>query len=384
MNIKDKYAIVGVGTTPQGRVKDRTTMSFYLEASRNAIQDAGLKKDDIDGLILYRQFPPVAGEEEIAPYEVAHRLGLSPNMLSQEANCARTHLYHAISAIEAGLCKHVLVVYADNTGLSSHSESRSRSDQGVFGQFGAVGGYAMAARRGMFEFGTGPETWAEIAVAQRQWAQLNPAAFMYERPMTHEDYFNIRYVVEPLRLADCCLISDGGRAYVVTTTERARDLKHPVVTVMGMGQHNPSTNVIQSDWMSGPTGAKKAGLAAMTMAGISQGDIDACQIYDCFTYTVELTLQDLGFFGPGQGGDWIRENGIGPGGKLPVNTSGGQLSEAYFMGLTPFTEAVLQLMGRCGDRQLGPETGTKIPEIILTTDNGAILQTNSVAILRRT
>ena len=383
MNIKDRYAIVGIGSTPQGRVKDRTTMSFYLEASRNAIRDAGLKKEDIDGLILYRQFPPVAGEEDIAPYDVAQLLGLSPTMLSQEANCARTHLYHAIAAIEAGLCKHVLVCYADTTGLSSRSQTKTMSDRFVFGQFGAVGDYAMAARRGMHEFGTGPQTWAEIAVAQRQWAELNPSAFMYKRPLSHEDYFNTRYVAEPLRLADCCLISDGGRAYIVTTTERGRDLPHPVVTVMGMGQHNLSTDIIQSDRMTGPTGAKKAGLTAMTMAGIGLEDIDACQIYDCFTYTVELTLQDLGFFKPGEGGDWFRETGIGPGGKMPINTSGGQLSEAYFMGLTPMTEAVLQLMGRGGERQLGPKTGTKTPEIILTTDNGAILQTNSCAILRR-
>jgi len=383
MNIRDKYAIVGVGTTPQGQVKDRTTMSFYLEACRNAILDAGLTKDDIDGLILYRQFPPVAGEEETAPYDVAHLLGLSPTMLSQEANCARTQLYHAISAIESGLCKHVLVVYADNTGLSGRSESRGSSEKSVFGQFGAVGDYAMAARRGMHEFGTGPETWAEIAVAQRQWAQLNPTAFMHGRSLTHEDYFKTRYIAEPLRLPDCCLISDGGRAYVVTTVERARDLPHPVVTVMGMGQHNPSTNIIQSDWMTGPTGAKRAGLTALTMAGIGLNDIDACQIYDCFTYTVELTLQDLGFFEPGQGGDWIRETGIGPGGKMPVNTSGGQLSEAYFMGLTPLTEAVLQLMDRAEDRQLGLKTNTKTPEIMLCTDNGAILQTNSCSILRR-
>lgn len=383
MPIKDKYAIVGVGKTPQGRIDDRTTMSFYLEAGRNAIMDTGLKKDDIDGLILYRQYPPVAGEEEIAPYEVAHQLGIAPDFLSQEANCARTQLHHAVSAIEAGFCNHVLVVFADNTRLSSRSEVRVSSHREVFGMFGALAGYAMAARRGMFEFGTGPETWAEIAVAERQWAQLNPDAFMFGRPMTHEDYFNSPYIVEPLRVPDCCLISDGGRAYIVTTAERAKDLRHPLVTVMGMGMHNPSTNIIQSETMTGPTGARKAGQAAMSMAGISHADVDACQIYDCFTYTVELTLQDLGFFKPGEGGDWIRENGIGPGGKMPVNTSGGQLSECYFMGLTPFTEAVLQLMGRCGERQLGTVEGTRTPEIILTTDNGAVFQTNSVTILRR-
>ena len=383
MTIKDKYAIVGIGSTPQGKVNNRTTMSFYLEACRNAIQDAGLTKDDIDGLILYRQFPPIAGEEETASYDVAHLLGLSPTMLSQEANCARTHLYHAIAAIEAGLCKHVLVCYADNTRLSSRSASQVMSDRYVFGQFTVAGEYALAAQRGMHEIGTGPETWAEIAVAQRQWAQLNPVAYMYGQPMTHEDYFNTRYITEPLRLTDCCLLSDGGRAYVVTTAERAKDLPHPVVTIMGLGQHNPSTNINQSDWMAGPTGAKKSGSTALNMAGITLKDVDACQLYDCFTYTVEMTLQDLGFFEPGQCGNWIRETGIGPGGKMPVNTSGGQLSEAYFMGLTPLTEAVRQLMGRAGIRQLGPKTGTKEPEIILTTDNGAILQTNSCAILRR-
>lgn len=383
MAIRDNYAIAGVGFTPQGKVKERTTMSFYLEAGRNAIADAGLKKEAIDGLILYRQFPPVSGEEEIASYDVAHLLGLSPTYLSQEANCARTHLHHAISAIEAGLCKTVLVCYADTTGLSSRSATQVMSERYVFGHFAIVGDYAMAARRGMHEFGTGPETWAEIAVAQRQWAQLNPAATMYGRPMTREEYYQHRYIVEPLRLADCCLISDGGRAYIVTTSERARDLPHPVVSVMGLGQHNPSTNIIQSTWMAGPTGAKKASETALAMAGIELNDIDACQLYDCFTYTVELTLQDIGFFKPGEGKDWIKETGIDPGGGMPVNTSGGQLSEAYFMGLTPLTEAVLQLMGRAGDRQLGPVTETRTPEIILTTDNGSVLQTNTCAILRR-
>jgi acetyl-CoA acetyltransferase len=152
---------------------------------------------------------------------------------------------------------------------------------------------------------------------------------------------------------------------------------------MGMGQHNPSSGVHQATHLAGPTGAKKSAETALKMAGVTLADIDACEIYDCFTYTVEVTLQDYGFFDPGEGGDWFKDGTIEPGGKMPVNTSGGLLSEAYYMGLTPLSEAAMQLMGRCGDRQLGPKTNTKPPEIILCSDNGAILQTHSCIILRR-
>ena len=256
-------------------------------------------------------------------------------------------------------------------------------DDAVFGHFGATGGYALAARRAMYEFGTGPETWKKIAMGQRKWANLNPEAMMYEKPMTEADYDNARYVVKPLRLPDNCLITDGGRAIIVTSLERARDLKQPPAVIMGMGQHNPSTAIVQSDWMAGPTGALQAGKTAFEMAGITVDDVDACQIYDCFTYTVEITLQDYGFFGPGEGHDWLRNGTIEPGGGMPVNTSGGQLSEAYFMGLTPIAEGAMQIMGRCGKRQLGPATGTKSPEIILCSDNGGILQSHSCILLRR-
>jgi len=256
-------------------------------------------------------------------------------------------------------------------------------DQAAFGHFGAVAGYALAARRAMYTFQTGPETWQQIATGQRKWANLNPDATMYGKPLTPEDYMLSGYLVEPFRRYDCCLISDGGRACIITSTERARDLKQNPVLIMGLGQHNPSSAIEQSDFMTGPTGAKIAGQKAFGMAGITIDEIDACQIYDCFTYTVEITLQDYGFFRPGEGEDWFREGIIEPGGRMPVNTSGGQLSEAYFMGLTPLTEAVMQLMGRCGTRQLGPETNTKKPEIILCSDNGATLQTHSCSILRR-
>jgi len=256
-------------------------------------------------------------------------------------------------------------------------------DEAIYGHFGAAGGYALAARRAMHEFGTGPETWQHIAVGQRAWANLNPQAMMHERGLTNEDYMAAKWLIEPFRLPDNCLMSDGGRACILTTVERARDLPHPLVSIMGMGQHNPSNDLPNAPFLAGPTGAKTAGEAAFSMAGIGRDAIDACQIYDCFTYTVEITLQDYGFFKPGEGKDWFSGGTIAPGGRMPVNTSGGQLSEAYHMGLTPLTEGVMQLMGRCGQRQLGPQTQTKSPEIILCSDNGAILQTHASCILRR-
>ena len=261
--------------------------------------------------------------------------------------------------------------------------SRSSSDNLAFGHLGAAASYALAAQRGMHTFGTGPETWKHIAVGQRKWANLNPEATMHEKKMTFEDYYQSDWVVEPFRRFDCCLISDGGRALVVTTAERARDLKHLPVYIMGLGQHNPSSEVAQCTYMDGPTGAKLAGEQAFNMAGVTPDDIDACQIYDCFTYTVEITLQEYGFFQPGEGEDWFKDGTIEPGGRMPVNTSGGQLSEVYFMGMTPFSEAVMQLRGICGNRQLGPQTNTKEPQIIICSDNGGILQSHSCCILGR-
>ncbi len=196
------------------------------------------------------------------------------------------------------MCRYVLISYGHNARSSDSMLtmlSDFSGDDAVFGHFGAAGGYALAARRAMHEFGTGPETWKHIAVGQRKWAHLNPAAKMHEKPMTGADYDQAQWIVEPLRRPDNCLITDGGRAIIVTSLERARDLKQPPAVIMGLGQHHPSTAVAQSRWMAGPTGAREAGEAAFAMAGITCEDVDACQIYDCFTYTVEITLQDYGF-----------------------------------------------------------------------------------------
>jgi acetyl-CoA acetyltransferase len=389
MSLKGKYAIVGVGYTPQGRVPGRTALSFHVEACANAIKDAGLKREDIDGLIIYRHFKPLSGDSEVTPYLVAQQLGLTPKLLSQEANCARTHLYHAIGMLEAGLCNYVVISYGDNalsggrTFIDEDTHGEPPDDNAVFGQFGQAASYAMAARRAMHTFRTGPETWKEIAVGQRRWANLNQKATMHNRTMSFDDYYNSRWMVEPFRLYDCCLISDGGRACVVTSVERAHDLRNPPAVIIGIGQYNSSYDIHQSTYMAGPTGAKIAGEMALKMAEITIDEVDAGEIYDCFTYTVEITLQDYGFFKPGEGEDWFKGGTIAPSGRFPVNTSGGLLSEAYFMGLTPLTEGVMQIMGRCGDRQLGPKTNTKEPEIILCSDNGGKFQTHSCVILRR-
>ena len=388
-SLRDKYAIVGVGYTPQGEIPERSALSFYVEACVNAIKDAGLRKKDIDGLICYRQFQPVANDVVVTPYLLAQHLGIQPTILSQESYCARGQFLHAISLIEAGFCNYVMIVYGDNalSGKRSFAKGATNSeptdDNATFGEFSRAAQFAMAARRAMYEFRTGPETWKEIAASQRKWANLNPIAMMYHKPMTYEDYFNADWVVEPFRLYDCCLISDGGRACIVTSTERARDLQNSVITIMGIGEHNTSVDIHQSLFMAGPTGARMAGEMAFEMAGITVNDIDACEIYDCFTYTVEIILQDYGFFDSGEGKDWFQDGRTAPGGAMPVNTSGGLLSEAYFMGLTPITEGVMQLMGRCGERQLGSLANTEEPEIILCSDNGAVFQTHATLILRR-
>jgi acetyl-CoA acetyltransferase len=317
---------------------------------------------------------------------VAQHLGLRTRFLAAldafgaSAGC---QAQYAAMAVAHGMANYVVCTYGENarSGVSEYGSALNGGQE--YGLFGPAANYATAARRAMYEFNTGPETWQEIAVAQRRWANLNPRATMYTKPMTYEDYENARIIVEPFRLFDICQISDSGRAFIVTTAERARDLKHRPVYLMGMGQDHPATNPPQADYLTGGTGAKVSGAQALAMAGVTLADIDACEIYDCFTYTVEVELMDYGFFHPGEGRNFLKADRLGPGGDFPLNTSGGLLSEAYQMGFTPLTEAVVQLRGEAGDRQLGPTTRTKEPEIVLVSNNGGVMQTHSTLVLRK-
>ena len=384
-SMKDKVAIVGIGYTAQGKVPGRSSMSFHLEAARNAIADSGLKIGDVDGLLMQ---PPMEamGDPMVAPPDLAQQLGIRVRFMAAHdvwGASAGCMAQHAAWAVVHGMANYVVCTYGERA-LSGASEYGAALNGGIeYGMFGAVAGYALGARRGIHDFGTGPETWKEIAIAQRQWANLNPGARYYEQPMTPEDYYNSRMIVEPFRRADICLVSDGGRAFIVTTAERARDCRHKPVYIMGMGQDHPSTNPPQAVHLAGPTGAVVSGAEAFRMAGVTRDDIDACEIYDCFTYTVELTLMGYGFFAPGEGRDFLKAERLAPGGDFPVNTSGGQLSEAYFQGFTPLAEAIMQLRGDACERQLGPVINTREPEIIMVSGNGGILQAHSTLILRR-
>lgn len=388
-DFKNIIAVVGVGYTPQGKLPGRTAISFHTEAIRNALADAGIEKNEVDAMFLYRHFDALAGDYDVTAFTVAEQLGFRPSVIGQETYCTRGWLYNSIGLLSSGLCRYVVISYGDNarSGRRSFvkelSGGKATDDLAAFGDLSTMSKYAMQARRAMDTYGTGPEVWKEISIAQRQWACLNPQAAMYGKPLDDEAYYASAMVAEPLRLLDATPSSDGGRAIVLTTVERAKALGRPYAVIRGFGSANQPVSPFRLRVEDPESAAKLASSQAFRMAGITCRDVDACELYDCFTYTVEATLRDYGFFPREQVKEFLTRQRLGPGGELPVNTSGGMLSEGYFMGLTPVAEAVMQLTGRCGQRQLGVLPGTKQPGIIVCSDNGAVFQSHITLVLER-
>jgi acetyl-CoA acetyltransferase len=241
------------------------------------------------------------------------------------------------------------------------------------GFFGANTGYALVTRRHMALYGTTHDQLGTIAVGQRAWAQHSPIAQMRD-PITLEDYHNSRWIVEPLHLLDCCLVSNGAVAVIVSSAAAARDLKQPPVYVWGMGQGHPG-DPQRTGWdQETETGGKIAAKTAYAMAGVGPSDISQCQLYDCYTYTVLVTLEDYGFCKKGEGGPFVEDGKLGPGGSLPTNTGGGELSGYYMWGMTPLSEAVIQGRGQGGARQAKND-------VILCTGNGGTLSYHGALIL---
>src|SRR5881296_641267 len=322
--LRGATAIVGLGITPQGRVYGRTPLGFAVDAVRLALEDAGLERADLDGLLLN---PGLSWNDlGMGSFQLQQALGLRDLRLSATMGVggatACAMIQHAAQAIAAGLCSTVACVFSD-APLKPPAPERERTSSGsaygfvrgweaAYGYFGVNAMYALVARRHMHRYGTTQDHLGAVAVAQRRWANLNPAAQMHEQPLTLEDYHRSRWIVEPFHLFDCCLVSNGGLAVIVTGAERARNLRRPAVYIWGMGQGHLGGD--PSDTLA--SGAVLAREPAFRMAGITLRDVDVVELYDCYTFTVIVTLEDYGFCAKGEGGPFAAENATGPGRAL--------------------------------------------------------------------
>jgi acetyl-CoA acetyltransferase len=350
-----------------------------LAAVKAALDDSGLDKSEIDGLLTQ---PGTTAPEGAYNYlRLGEALGLSlrygGSFAMGGATCLAS-LQMASHAVSSGAAKAVVCAFSDTarTGGSKFDRAAGWGDSwGIWGMFSAAANSAMTARRHMHEFGTQSHQLGEVAIACRRHAALNPDAVM-RTPMTMQDYIASRLIVAPLRLYDCCLISDGAAAFIVTTRERASDLRHRPVRIMGAAQaHSPET-IGNPNWWYVPH-QRVAMEQIYAQAGVGPADIDFAQIYDNFTISVIVWLEQAGFCKTGEGGPFVEDGRIQLGGDLPVNTAGGNLSESYMQGWLHLVEAVAQLRGACGVRQV-PDA-----EIGLVTGRGMTLNCSAAAILGR-
>ena len=376
-------AIAGLGITGMGKIYGKSSIDFAVEAVALAVKDAGIAKNDIDGLLISGGLCSYLGMPDAVSMHLQKALGLRDLKLLNEMNSygatAASMIQYAAMACEYGQADTIACVFADaplqqrataDYGTAINVGTGIESLNGASGILHAATLFAMAARKHMDKFGTTSEQLGEIAVATRAWAQFNPLAQMRE-PITVEDHQASRMIADPLHLLDCCLVSNGGIAVIVTSAQRARDLRQPPVYVLGWGQGQPGDREDRHI----NTGAAMSGRAALQMAGVTLNDVDIRQIYDCFTYTTLVTLEDYGYCAKGEGGEAFGGGRLAPGGDLPTNTGGGQLSGYYMWGMTPISEAVMQTRGQAGERQVDDH------EITLVSGNGGVLQYHASLVL---
>lgn len=372
--MRGNAVIAGVGHTAFGKLPGRGTDSMNVEASRKAIQDAGIEKDAIDAVFVKY---PTSGHRSMYGQTVAEALGLQPRIggvWDQGGATNISMISFAAMAIEHGQCEIALVTIADNpkTGTRQAYE-RGWGDDAIFGWFGVAAGYAMIMRRHMEEFGTTHDQFGAIARACRRHGAQNPNAQL-RLPLTTEMYEQSRLIVDPLRRDDICLVSDGGAAVVVMSKDRARDLGVPAaVPILGFGQGQTSWEVAQRPVLTS-TAAEISAKTAFAMAGMTPRDIDVAQIYDCFTIAVLMTLEDYGFCQKGQGGHFVEDGNLELGGGLPLNTSGGLLSETGMPGMQLVIEGVRQIRGTSVNQVPNARTA-------VVSNQGGIMHTHSTLIL---
>ena len=365
--------------TDLGKVYGQSPAQFAAAAVRLAVADAGLRLCDVDGLLTSSG---VTGGISI---DLQRDLGLTDLRLLSHmqayGSTAGGMVQVASMAVQSGMASVVACVFADSPlrpdrgAGASYGRRAPAGWWGLLGASGIVGAnpmYALAARRHMERYGTTSEQLGHIAVAQRAWASLNPAAQLRE-PITLADHQASRWIVEPFHLLDCCLVSNGGIAVIVTTADRAG--AQPPVHVLGWAQSHPGRYLQRHPDFGLVSGAAAAGPAALAMAGLDLADVDVVELYDCYTFTVLITLEDYGFCGKGEGGPFVASGVLGPDGKLKLNTGGGQLSGYYMWGMTPLSEAIIQVRGQGGERQADAHN------VALVSGNGGVLDHHSTLVL---
>lgn len=377
---KNPVYIVGAAETALGEVYDHTEYSMFAVAVQEALDEAGMKMKDVDGI-----FVNYMGEE--GSVQVGEYLGIFAPRYADSSDLGgaafEAYVHHAMMAIANGRCEVAIIGYASRQRTQrQRSMALPYSQVTIPGQFEIpyglpmpIGYYAMIAARHMYQYGTTSEQLAEIAVAARQWAQLNPKAWKRD-PLTIDDVMESRMISDPLHRLDCCLITDGGGAIVLTNKERAKDAKKKPIRVLGAGESHTRWNISQSpDLLMTP--AKISGEQAFGMAGIKPSDVDFIQPYDSFTITVLTALEDLGFCKKGEGGAFVEGGRLAPGGDLPAMTSGGGLSYNHpgALGVLLLIEAVRQLRGEAGERQVDN------PQIGVAHGVGGMLSTSATVVM---
>ena len=375
-NLSGKAVIAGVGHTAFGKLDGRSTISLNVEAICKALGDAGVEKNQIDGLFVKA---PTSRFEMMYAQKLAEAMALQPRIggIWDHGGASNISMIsYAAMAIEAGQCEIAVVALADNPATGSrqaYEKSYGDDDSATYGWFGTPAGYAMIAQRHLQQYGTPNDGLGAIAVACRKHGAANPNAQL-RKPLTLDQYRGSRMIVEPLRRDDCCLVSDGAAAVVVMSAERAKAMKiAKPVPILGFGQGQTSWDVVQRIDLT-TTAAKVSAETAYRMAGLMPDDIDVAQIYDCFTIAALMTLEDYGFCAKGQGGYWVQDGRIELGGDLPINTSGGLLSETGMPGLQLVIEGVRQMRGESVNQVKGARK-------CIVSNQGGVMHTHSTLIL---
>jgi acetyl-CoA acetyltransferase len=369
-------AIVGAAESDLGHVAEGfNVIDLMAQGIARAVDDCGVNLRDVDGLFCATTQARTSG------LSLAEYLGISPAYIDTTilgGSSFEFHVAHAAAALQFGLCNVAIVAYGStqrSVGRRQASVRESNPYETPFRPFLPPTAYAMAASRHMHQFGTTREQLAEVAVAARQWALLNPAAWE-KKPLTIPEVLGARMISYPFTVRDICLVTDGGGALVMTTAERAKDFKKPPVYVLGCGSAITHASISSMPDLT-VTGALESGRQAYAMAGLAAKDVGVVELYDAFTINPVLFLEDLGFCPKGEGGHFVADGRIAPGGALPVNTNGGGLSYCHpgMYGLFLLIEAVRQLRGECGVRQVpGAETA-------IAHGNGGVLSSQSTVIL---